>query len=65
MSIKNQVKPKKDLDKFIKNDVDDFWGDCMNPINPINPMNAESSLHSSKMNSNETGEQYITCKNFF
>jgi hypothetical protein len=53
MSSKNQIKSKKDLEKFIKNDIDDFWGDCMNP---------ESSLQSSKMNTNETGEQYITCK---
>ena len=55
MSSKNQMRSKKDLGKLIKNDVDDFWNDCMV---------AENSLQSSKMNTNENVEQYITCKIF-
>jgi hypothetical protein len=53
MSSKNKMRSKKDLGKLIKSEFDDFWNDCMI---------AENSLQSSKMNTNENVEQYITCK---
>ena len=53
MSVNKLSKSRKGLEKFIKNDVDDFWNDCMNVETKIVP--------SAKLNKNENVEQYITC----
>ncbi len=53
MSVNKLSKSRKGLEKFIKNDVDDFWNDCMNVETKIVP--------SAKLNTNENVEQYITC----
>ena len=55
MSVNKLGKSRKGLEKFIKNDVDDFWNDCMN----LEPK--EKIVPYAKLNTNENVEQYITC----
>jgi hypothetical protein len=49
-------KSKKSLSGLIKNDVDDFWNDCINVESSVSNSKKETSKE------NAPTEQYITCK---
>lgn len=55
---------KKSSKGIIRNDVDDFWNDCINS----EPVSFSNSIGNSKKeiikNKETPTEQYITCKNF-